>query len=263
LDNAEFGAIHEHVRKRAYPGRVPNLPPVIVITLRKSGSIYLVQALRQILQVPRVRLGSYGFTEPVVFPKGWKQVKLGACVAQEHLPPLNHIVSALSFVTPAINVHLRDPRRALVSWIGHLDNHLEAGRMIEALAFAEYVVPEGYMAWNFEQRLEWHIQHVLPRMVDWIQGWIRVHDAPSSELKIVLTTLEELQRNPVDCIRRLLDGLQIDIDESWIKVKDPAIGQADIRRDPKMDRKALYSPKLWDQATEMVPRDLRERFGWP
>ncbi|HVZ01636.1 MAG TPA: hypothetical protein VHA35_19170 [Dongiaceae bacterium] len=262
LDRLESDDFQDYIRRRAFPGRSANIPSVVIISMKKSGSIYLVRAMRNALGAPRVRFGGYGFTEPVVMSKGVKRLHAGCCVAQEHLPASPHVISALALAVPAINLHLRDPRRALVSWVGHLQDLLVEGRMVDALAFGEYVVPRDYVRWDLERRLEWHVDRVLPLLVTWIEEWLKVYDDPAAELKIVLTTLEELQRDPVACVQRILDALQVDIDVSKLDLPPLEVGRFNVRRDPAVDRKSLYPPLLWERATEMIPLDLRQRFDW-
>jgi hypothetical protein len=94
-------------------------------------------------------------------------MRFGFCVAKQYLPAPHHVVATLRLVVPAVNVHVRDPRRALISWIVHMQDRLDAGQIAEAWSFAECVLPDDYVCWSFAHRLEWHIDHVLPRLVAW------------------------------------------------------------------------------------------------
>jgi hypothetical protein len=246
----------------AYRGRTP-LPAVVVIAMPKSGSIYLKNALQKVLKVPSVRFGGYGFTEPVVRPTSIPRMQLGFCVAKEYLPASDHVVATLRHAVPAVNVHVRDPRRALISWMGHLQERLDAGQTAEAWAFAERVLPDDYAPWSFAQRLGWHVEHVLPRLVAWIEGWVRVHDDPNEELEVVLSTFEELERDPAACIRSILERLKIPANSMFFE-RLPALHpkRHNVRGDPLVDRKTYYTPELWQRATALVPADLRARFNW-
>jgi hypothetical protein len=246
----------------AYRGRTP-LPAVVIIALPKSGSIYMKQAVQRVLRVSRVRFGGYGFTEPVVRPNAIPRMKFGFCVAKEYLPASDHVVASLRLAVPAVAVHVRDPRRALISWIGHLQDRLDAGQSAEAWSFAECVLPDHYERGSFAQRLEWHVEHVLPRLVAWIEGWVRVHDDPNQELKVVFSTFEELERDPVACIRGMLERLEIP-PQSMHFQRLPKLNPDlhNVRGDPAIDRKSFYTPELWERATAIVPAELRARFGW-
>jgi LPS sulfotransferase NodH len=253
---------HLWLCRRAYPSDTPNPPSVVIITMPKSGSIYLMRSIQRVLKVSRIRFGGYGFTEPVVQSRALKRMQLGFFVGQEHLPASDHVIAALRLVVPAVNVHLRDPRRALVSWIGHLQDQLDSGQAAEALAFSERVLPDGYAAWSFNQRLEWHIDHVLPRLVAWIEGWLRVVDDPKQELKVVLSTFEELERDPAACIQRILERLDIPLHRISPERLPKLDRRHNVRGDPTVDRKASYTPELWERATALVPAELRARFDW-
>jgi hypothetical protein len=256
------GSLHEFLRRRAFRGRGRDLPPVIVMSLPKSGSIFLTQSLCKALQLRRGRLGSYGFTEPTVQPNAIKRIRGGNMVIQEHLPASDHVLASLAVLVPGIIVHIRDPRRALISWIGHLNDLLGAQRMIDAYGFAEHVMPDDYLQWDAEQQLDWHITHVLPRLVTWVEGWVRAKDDPSTRLKIALSTLEELQSDQEKTLRRLLDEIGVSYQDDWLKLPGPKVGAMNVRRDPSVDRKSKYTPAQWERASAMVPAALRQRFNW-
>jgi len=246
----------------AYRGRTP-LPAVVIIAMPKSGSIYMKLAVQRVLRVSRVRFGGYGFTEPVVRPNAIPRMQFGFCVCKEYLPASDHVIETLRVAVPAVNVHVRDPRRALISWIGHLQDRLDAGQTAEAWSFAERVLPCGYADWSFAQRLEWHAEHVLPRLVAWIEGWVRVHDDPKQELKVVFSTFEDLERDPIACIRGMLERLAIPAESMHLDRLPPLNPERhNVRGDPTVDRKSFYTPELWERAMAMVPAALRTRFDW-
>jgi hypothetical protein len=256
------GTLQGFLHRRVYPGHGRNLPPIILMSMPKSGSIFLAQSLCRVLQIRLARFGNYGFTQPVVWSKGIRRIRSGNYVCQEHLPASDHVIASLGILVPSIIVHIRDPRRALVSWIGHLNDLLEAGRLIDAYAFAERVMPDGYLQWDAERQLDWHVTHVMPRLVHWIEGWVRAHDDPSCKLRIVLSTLEALQADQENALRRLLDELGISYRDEWLKQPGPIVGKRNVRRDPSEDRKSKYPRALWERATAAVPAELRERFNW-
>jgi len=256
------GSIHEFVRRRVFPGHGRKIPTIVIMSLPKSGSIFLTKTLSKALQLRRGRLGGYGFTEPVINPNEVKRIAGGDYVVQEHLPASEHVIASLRELVPTIIVHIRDPRRALVSWVGHINDLLKARRMIDAYGFAECEMPEGYLQWDAERQLDWHITHVLPRLVDWVEGWVRAHDDPACGLHIVLSTLEQLQAEQEKTLHRLLDEIGVTYRDDWLKQPGPKIGYKNVRRDPSKDRKARYSAELWERATQAVPAELRQRFNW-
>lgn len=137
------------------------LPPILVNTMPKSGSIFIVRCLSQGLGIAETKIAVSLFPDDLVIRDKLDDLALGNQVAQQHLPARDLNLRFLRNRLNRMIVHVRDPRQATLSWLHHLDN-FHAHRYLEpacerGLEAVSPGLPEGY----FERSLPEKIGHLL------------------------------------------------------------------------------------------------------
>jgi hypothetical protein len=235
------------------------MPSLLLNTMPKSGSVFLMHTLSETLGCGRLHLGSmYSLIDQISLEK-MRAFAKGGWVAQDHLAPSLENLQMLQHFGCAMVLHVRDPRQAMVSWLHHLDRiHREQGE--EPLLLVAPRPPSRYFAWDFSQKIDWQIDHYLPQAIDWLVRWLAVYDA--DDIPMLLTEYCELNRDADRLCRRICrfygvatEGLHfVDIaktidnhfrladDEEWLRV----LSSAQIER-----------------VDALLPLELASRFGWP
>jgi hypothetical protein len=234
-------------------------PSLLLNTMPKSGSVFLMHTLSETLGCGRLHLGSmYSLIDQISLEKMQAFAK-GGWVAQDHLAPSLENLQILRHFGCAMVLHVRDPRQAMVSWLHHLDRiHRKHGE--EPLLLVAPRPPASYFTWDFTDKAGWQIDHYLPLAIDWLVRWLAIHD--SGEIRVLLTDYRELNGDVGRLYRRICgfyeiaaDGLRfVDIpktidhhfrladDEEWLRVLNPV----QIAR-----------------VNALLPPELARRFEWP
>ncbi|HVT51376.1 MAG TPA: sulfotransferase domain-containing protein [Dongiaceae bacterium] len=248
--------------RKAFPARQRRFPPILINTLPKSGSKYILRSLSRTLQVDDIRIQGAGLTRAGIAEPNFKRFIQGNHVCQEHLPAEPHIVAALETAVPRVVLHLRDPRAALVSWVHHVNTIYKKGHYVAILQGVETRMPEKYFEWGIPDQLAWQTDHFLPTTVNWISRWMDVIEEKSSSLEIMITTYPELAADSVALLARILKFYQIDFEPDWISRRAPEVGKWNYRAGQKADWRDAYTPVLLDRATALIAERERNRFDW-
>jgi hypothetical protein len=246
----------------AYPARRRRFPPILINTLPKSGSKYILRSLSRTLQVGSIRILNSGLTQAGIGEPEFKRFAEGNYVCQEHMPALPHLIASLEMKTPRMVLHLRDPRAALVSWVHHVNTIYRKGHIIAILQGVEQRMPEDYFERSVTDQLAWQTDHFLPTTSNWISRWMDVVDDPATQLKILITQHAELAADSQALLARILRFYEIDFEPDWINTRTPQVGKWNYRAGSKENWRDAYPPALLDRATSMIETRERERFGW-
>lgn len=255
-------AVLAFFHRNTFPARRRRFPPILINTLPKSGSKYILRSLARTLQVDHVRIQGSGFTRAGIDQAAINRFVEGNCIAQEHLPAEPHIVASLEIAVPRMVLHLRDPRAALVSWAHHVNTIYRKGHYLSILQSVEKRMPEKYFDWSITDQLAWQTENFLPSTVNWITRWMDVIEQKSSSLEIMVTTYPELVADSEALQQRILKFQQIDVEPSWIRRQAPEVGKWNYRAGSNSDWRKVYSPALLDLATSLIPERERARFDW-
>jgi hypothetical protein len=247
--------------RRIQPPRPANFPPVMLVSLPKSGSVYLQTALRRTLRVPMVKFDAGGTFDSSlrIFPL--KEFARGNALTRLHMPPRPYLVQAIadSGVSRML-VLIRDPREAIHSWARHVDRNLAQRGLGGALIDVETALPPDFAAWSERRRLEWQIEHMLPRFCDWLQGWADI--AESAPIKIGFVDFADMPQNERAFLGKVLKFFDITCDESWLYVPKPVVGQHNISSLDAKPSTSVIDPDLVALINAKVPDKLLQRFGW-
>ena len=185
------------------------LPPVLMFALPKSGSIFIQRALRRSLEVQVLHVSGAGFGGAWFSYSELSRFAKGNVVSREHIgarPEYPKVLAGFNIRRAA--VHVRDPRGAILSWTNHMERQLPV-RGLDYVAFScEQAVPDAYLKWSFEERLRWQIEHFMPKMVSWIEGWLALANS-TEEMTFLFTDYAELKKDSRAYIEKLLAFYQI------------------------------------------------------
>jgi hypothetical protein len=265
----------EKVAAHAYPGRGGGLPPVLLIAMPKSGSIYIQRALSRSLRVPIQHVVAGGLWGSTFRDPDLRRFELGNVVAREHLQPRAFMLKAMAQhgITKAV-LHVRDPRAAIVSWTKHMDRIMETRGFRSVELACEVDMPDAYKTWSFEQRLRWQVDHKLQSFVRWIEDWL-VLVANSRDVEFLVTDYGALQRDGLKLITQILDFYGIAYAPDWIQMPStqfgknniftvldqPSAGEAPPAKHPPSWATQM-PPDVFEAANALVPASLCDRFGW-
>jgi hypothetical protein len=234
-------------------------PNVLLNTLPKSGSVFLLHTLSEGVQCGRIHVGNmYSLVDQISLEK-MRRFLGGGYVSQNHLAPSIENLQILEHFGCRMVLHVRDPRQALVSWVHHVDRvyRLEGD---EALLLHAPRPPAAYFSWEFAQKLDWHIDHYLPSLIDWLVCWLAIHD--EGRLPILLTTYEELCGDVVGLCRRICDFCGV-AEERFRFIDIPKTIDHHFRLADDSEWRRVLSAEQIEAVDAMLPVELAHRFGWP
>jgi hypothetical protein len=230
---------------------------ILLNTLPKSGSVFLYRTLSESLRVPSMHLGNnYGLIDQIS-PEKLHTFVAGSFVAQSHLAPSPENLRQLSHFGCRVVLHIRDPRQALLSWLHHLDRIRDNA---EALLLCAAQPPARYFEWDLARKLDWQIDHYLPLEIDWLRGWVAIHDR-HHDTPVLLTTYEELTADIGKLCRRICDFAGIESNRFRL-VDIPKTIDVHFRSGDDNEWRRVYSPAQIARANAMLAGELASRFGW-
>lgn len=155
-------------------------PGTVVVSLQKSASAFLSQAVSAVYQVPILRTSVGKGPYSIVVPSWADQVAEGGAVTHEHFRPHSENLSALyNSRIKTIWVQIRDPRDAAYSSLRMVEDH------------------EGTM-YGQNRRLTDKPQLFVDScraMAMWIDEWLRAAENSDSELQVSIIQFEDVTRD--------------------------------------------------------------------
>ena len=152
------------------PERAP-LPPIILITMQKSGTTFIRHALETGLNIEH--LPFFPPIENHLNPSGIKQDNTILATHITHLAPVPVPLISLCLHAERFILHLRDPRNTCVSWMHHLDRvylNSEGAYVSDALS----MTGSNWANASKEEKLERCIKYYYPKQLRALAAWIEV-----------------------------------------------------------------------------------------
>lgn len=242
--------------------RARGVPAIVLITMPKSGSLYLLMRFVDGLNVPNCHISLDLFPADHVVPAWAEDLARGGAVTQEHLDASEENLAALQRAgIDRVVVHVRDPRQAALSWMHHIDG--TTGERANVRRLISPTVPDDWDERAIASRLDWTIDNHLPVLVEWTMGWVRAADATRPVLDILFTRYEDLRGDEEALFRRILD--HYGIAGMPMNMNPPVSSDAALhRRKGQADEwRSVFSAAQRRRASGLLPADLCERSGWP
>jgi len=168
---------------------IPHGPSIFVVTLPKSGTVFIGQSLRQSLGYDFTNtLVTPVFTKNIIWPTMAWDFQRGRMVSVSHMQPDTTNIAGIKRVGIKKGVlHIRDPRAALHSWL-HFRNSIakaQAGN-IRPGDVGLPVVAE-FLALPVEGQIDTLIDSFYEPAVHWIDAWMQVLERDSKLEFLVMT----------------------------------------------------------------------------
>lgn len=233
--------------------------PIIINTLPKSGSMFILHNLADQL---KGGMKSYHEIAHQSFPKDSINIsKLLMLlsrdrITQSHFDASDRNIKLLKRYCPRMILNVRDVRQATLSWVHHLDKHLDNPEMLKMLLLP---LPNNYGSLSFEEKLDWNIDHYLPSCIKWIEDWLDVEKEQS--LEILVTTYENLLEDQLGFFQDIYDFYNIPykvIDSNMLKPSK----SLHFRNGTSDEWVYVFTREQKERATSLIPEDLFERFQW-
>lgn len=222
------------------------LPSLLLVTLPKSGSIFIWTTFSASLRMPMFRVAlTQSLLEETIVPPLLRVFAKGGMTAQHHLYPSAENIAALKDAgLTRFVLHFRDPRQAAVSWwhyqkqIGAVPNRELSQEEIEAHLWRGYLVPAA----------------------EWLEGWLAVADGDAN-FDITLSTQEAMAGNEDSHIRMLLDRVGMPREQVDLQLSARSSG-THFRKGAKDEWLGFFSDDFRRRSRNLIPDELAERFGW-
>ncbi len=242
-------------RQRAHSA---DRPSILITTMPKSASESLWNILAAGLDFGQCHVSIGLFPNCCLVPSRLREMAFGGIVAKEHIAPdpLNLAMLADAGIERVL-VHLRDPRQAVLSWAHFVSK--DVGRRMLAPIWRRIVPPADVLDHGLEAVIDWCIDHYLPLLVDFADGWRRVAESDATEIRVRCLTFERFVASRRAYLADLLDffGLAI-FDEAAI---EQAMTIHWRRGQVDEWRRALTTDQR-RRANNLLPVHLGEQFGW-
>ena len=227
--------------------------PIVINTLPKSGSVYILHSLSNALQKPIIQMSDSGFPGSILPPKIISLSKAQG-VSQAHLSASEWNINHLKKFAPKVVVHLRDPRQAMLSWLHHVEKaHLPSKK-------SSYL-PNGYSYWNFSQRVDWFIDNHFATCIEWIKQWVDF-SVNNQEIDLLFTTYEEFVSDRDAFWSRILSFYGYDLKRVNMQKLPEKKGFYHYRNGTVDEWREVLTREQQIRVTEMIPRDFFTRFNW-
>lgn len=246
-------------------------PNIVLITLPKSGSTFLLSLLQENLGYEVKNFGSFYVHGKKIFVSNIDDVlaQNGIIVREHFRAPINFHrgynpdfmdyldIEKLKANTNKIVLHIRDPHQTLLSLIHHI-----RGNPVSPF------VPRQVRPWFYEQTLstqiDWGIENLLPSTVEWINNWLEykaIEDLSPDGLKILVTTYDEILNDDFLLYQKILNFYDIKLDATEFKLVEKN-SKVRFRTGDPNEWRQVYTHEQKEKMSTIIPKDLLERFGW-
>ena len=238
--------------------------PIFHVSLPKSagpalkGSIYGKIGVQKVM----AEAGWFCFSDVLIDPWFQDFAKGHSIATGAHVPATqsNKEIMLASGLTKAV-VQVRDPRQAILSLLHHFRLYLQGKR--ESLR-ASYL-PATYFSMNFEGQLTWLVEHIYPKLVDWIVEWVTFAEQSKGSIEIHFITFEEFTQDFVTTMERYAEFYQLPSgilrDVTLTKSADRRGGH--FRKGQIDEWKEVMPEPLQTKCNALLPDYIIEKFGWP
>lgn len=244
------------------PATGPAGPAIPVVALPKSGGTWLAASLAQGLGTSVSHSSWNTFPSRTIDAIALERAVHAGHVLHEHADasPLN--VQALATLAPRIVLHVRDPRGALLSLGHYLRHQLEVGtRVPTGLLHLFPATPLAIARGSIDAFIDWALAETLAVWVTWLSQWLAIADGGGA-LQILVTDHAALASGPDALLRRILDFYGI-ARARWTKTDVPrTMDSSNFREGDPHEWRRVFSPAQRSRAAQLVPDEMKRRFGW-
>jgi tetratricopeptide (TPR) repeat protein len=254
----DLGANLQEMSPYPLTARRKGLPPILLSTLPKSGSVFIASQLSTALRMPLVRLRPLGSEASGPAASWLESFANGGVLAQEHLPSSEHHLEVMRRLgVDRCVVHVRDPRSTAISMLHHLDK-LNKQRSVGQIV-AQRKVGVAFFSKPFADKLAQVMETIFLEHLRWLEDWVEYARRPGGVL-VLFTNYESLHHDPQVLFGDILRFYGIPPDTADFSVEHEK-SRAHHRKGNLEEWREVLSPAQQTAAWEKM-RAVAERFGW-
>lgn len=250
---------------------LPRIDKLIVISLPKSGTVFIQRVFEASLGATHFRLsppgGSLTYELQESVAEALKE-KDGPVLAGDHLPASENNLRLLASIgIRRIAVIVRDPRDAIVSWWHHLEREdIRSHSSATAQLVQAGLMSANYYSLSIEERLSDLIERMFPAMQQWLAQWALAMDQGKG-FTFLLCRYEDFvidQRRTLAGIFKLFgrDEEIIMPERNSGKVSGGIDLFTHFRRGIVGSHRDETPPALLRRLNSLCAPEVFERFGW-
>ena len=254
LDNLD-----NFIRKIDYRKR--KLPSILLITLPKSGSMYICNSLMGQCGLRPVITGDHTFPFAPIYADKLKKFALGCAIDQAHYMPTTKNLSLLKEEgILKLVVHFRDPRQALLSWVHYVDKLNDRG-IVQWEQDVE--LPSNYFTKSLEEKTDFMIEHFYPHLVSFISKWLCYERDGVSKwgIEVLFTEFRKMKNTPDYFFEEICKFYNIKLSNLDRNYNSTSAHSHDRKGEVDEWRK-IFTVAQIDRTTAMLNDDILERFVW-
>ena len=239
------------------------MPGILVNTLPKSGSMYILDSLSKGLNFSIIGISNSSWPDDVIYNNEeiLSRLASGGVICNHHLPVNSVNLTLIGQWLDKLIVHVRDPRQATVSLVHHL-NRLK-NQNPRWLLLSPNLFEEGYFSMSLTDQINWQIEKGYFRQtINFIENWLNISESPSFHPQILFTKHEDLALKPQQFFQKILDFYEID-NSTFIV---PAVPQFKVnshqRKGSVEEWKQIFTDEQLEKTSSLIPQKLMERFNW-
>ncbi len=236
-------------------------PSIFISTLPKTGSIYLLNTLSRGLQYRPFNVSLGYFPHDLLDWPRLQAASRGGMISQTHIDASPANLQILELVQPKVQVHLRDPRQAMLSMTHHLRRLWEDSADLATMLCVQPRPQREFFDRPLEGQIDWMIEHYLPHSSQWIDDWLQVIDSGATGLSVLLTTFEELIQNEAAFLERSISFFGIS-SQAFVVPKVEKSMAVHFRQGKPDEWKQIFTAEQRRRARQFVRPEWADRFGW-
>lgn len=175
--------------------RLRGVPPILVSSISKSGSSFLWNQVQDRLLLPSMKIFTTADYDKVeIRSQSLNQFAKGGVICRQHIPPKKEVFQQLAEAgIDRIVFHLRDPRRALISWVFYVETMLRKHSTAKTIPRTD---PKEYARLDFQGKIEHQIEAFLQPTIRLIERWIEAQKEEPAGVSIKITRFEDMVSDP-------------------------------------------------------------------
>jgi tetratricopeptide (TPR) repeat protein len=252
-----------NLAQTVYFKQAAELPSVLLCTLPKSGSIYLMTRLSNALRLLPVRLQFENVMGKTRMLNSWIEAfTQGGCLAHGHFESsADEVFPLLRHGINRMVLHVREPRQATVSFLYSLENmHSDSALRIQK-AHVLGQLPPRYWSWSISDKLTYHIYTFFNYLIRWLQGWFALSRMDDPPLEILLTNFDELVDDEMGLFKRILDFYKIPLNKADFSGTHDSRAYGHHRKGSKDEWRTLFTDEQRNYTWSRM-RIIAKEFGW-
>jgi hypothetical protein len=238
---------------------IPDGPSIFVVTLPKSGTVYIGQSLR-------LSLG-YDFTNTMVTPTPFKNLvwptmawdfQRGGMISVSHMQSDSANITSIkrAGITKGV-INIRDPRAAMHSW-QHFQYTTAESLANSPLKDASTFNRRAFLASSNEEQIDTLIGSYFKSAVAWIDAWVTVLDS-DKELDFLLLSHDLLASDETRYFAEIMRHYNIHHTVAPVGRSR----QTHFRSGSNTEWRRSFTPAQIETVNAMIPDRLWDRFNWP